>query len=247
MKRKRTHFGFSEVAVEEKADRVGAVFDSVVERYDIMNDLMSVGLHRLWKSYTVFTSGIKEGDRVLDLAGGTGDLAGRFARGVGRTGRVVLADINARMLAAGRQRIHDEGLTSVDFVQADAERLPFAANCFDCVCMGFGLRNVTDKRAALRSIHRVLRPGGKAVILEFSELRVPALRPLYDAYSFWVVPALGKLVANDAEAYRYLVESIRVHPDQDALLAMMTEAGFERCKYNNLTGGIVAVHRGYKT
>ncbi len=243
---KTTHFGYQEVPLEDKVNRVREVFDSVASKYDVMNDLMSLGIHRLWKRYTLELSGVRRGQRVLDLAGGTGDLAARFARMVGPEGKVVLSDINAAMLAEGRRRLLDEGIAgNVEYVQANAECLPFPDNHFDCITMAFGLRNVTDKDAALRSIFRVLKPGGQAMILEFSQVH-KGLKPFYDFYSFKMLPAMGKLVANDAESYQYLAESIRMHPDQETLKGMMAAAGFERCEYHNLTGGIVALHRGYK-
>jgi demethylmenaquinone methyltransferase/2-methoxy-6-polyprenyl-1,4-benzoquinol methylase len=242
-----THFGYQEVPLEEKAKRVADVFHSVADRYDLMNDLMSLGIHRLWKRYTIELSGVKRGQRVLDLAGGTGDLAARFARMAGADGQVVLSDINASMLDRGRSRLVDEGLVgNIEFVQANAEQLPFPDNHFDCITIGFGLRNVTDKDAALRSMFRTLKPGGRALVLEFSKPTVPGLGPLYDLYSFKVLPLLGKFIARDEGSYRYLAESIRMHPDQKTLKAMMEAAGFERCEYFNLSGGIVAVHRGFK-
>ena len=244
---KTTHFGFQQVDWDDKARRVGAVFDSVANKYDVMNDVMSFGIHRLWKRYAIELSGVRKGQRVLDLAGGTGDLAARLSRLVGPTGEVVLADINASMLAEGRARLLDRGIAgNLRFVQANAERLPFPDNHFDCITIAFGLRNVTDKDAALRSMYRVLKPGGRLLVLEFSKPTLPGLGPLYDAYSFKLLPFMGKLIANDAESYRYLAESIRVHPDQDSLRAMMEAAGFEDCTYHNLSGGIVALHRGYK-
>ncbi len=247
MKSRQTHFGYQRVAASEKARRVGAVFDSVAGRYDLMNDLMSLGTHRLWKRYTVAVCAARAGDAVLDVAGGTGDLALHFARRVGCDGRVVLADINSAMLERGRCRLLDAGMVaSIALVRADAQALPFADGSFDQVCIGFGLRNVTDKSAALASMYRVLRPGGQLAVLEFSRLGVAALRPLYDAYSFKVLPLLGRAVAGDADSYRYLAESIRMHPDQDALQRMMEQAGFARCSYDNLAAGIVALHRGYK-
>lgn len=246
--RQRTaDFGYRQVPLEEKARHVAGVFDSVADKYDVMNDLMSLGIHRLWKRYTIELSGVRRGQRVLDLAGGTGDLAARFARMVGPEGEVVLADINGSMLERGRRRLLDEGVgANVRFVQANAERLPFPDNHFDCISIAFGLRNVTDKQAALASMHRVLKPGGRVLVLEFSHPTLPGLKPLYDLYSFTVLPMLGRLVAGDADSYRYLAESIRVHPDQETLRAMMEEAGFERCEYHNLSGGIVALHRGFK-
>jgi len=242
-----TDFGFQRVPPQDKARRVRAVFDSVVERYDLMNDLMSAGAHRLWKRYTLAIANLHAGQRALDVAGGTGDLAAGLARQVGPGGIVVLTDINAAMLARGRDRLIDAGNAgNLIFVQANAERLPFADGTFDCITIGFGLRNVTDKAAALKSMRRVLKPGGQLIILEFSQPQVAALKPLYDAYSFRVLPALGRWVAGDEASYRYLAESIRMHPDQEKLLSMMREAGLEGCRYQNLSGGIVAVHRGYR-
>ena len=242
-----TDFGFQRVPPQDKARRVRAVFDSVVERYDLMNDLMSAGAHRLWKRYTLAIANLHAGQRALDVAGGTGDLAAGLARQVGPGGIVVLTDINAAMLARGRDRLIDAGNAgNLIFVQANAERLPFADGAFDCITIGFGLRNVTDKAAALKSMRRVLKPGGQLIILEFSQPQVAALKPLYDAYSFRVLPALGRWVAGDEASYRYLAESIRMHPDQEKLLSMMREAGLEGCRYQNLSGGIVAVHRGYR-
>jgi demethylmenaquinone methyltransferase/2-methoxy-6-polyprenyl-1,4-benzoquinol methylase len=241
-----THFGYKEVPVDTKADLVRGVFDSVATRYDIMNDLMSAGMHRLWKRHTIEQAGLRAGHCVLDLAGGTGDLARAFARRVGATGHVVLADINAAMLAQGRRRLVDAGIAgNLSIAQVDAQNLPFADGCFDRIAIAFGLRNVTDKAAALRSMYRVLKPGGKLLILEFST-PVDAIRPVYDLYSFQVLPVIGKYVADDEDSYRYLAESIRVHPDQETLLGMMQEAGFERCTYRNLAGGIVALHAGYR-
>jgi len=242
-----THFGYQQIPAMEKAGKVAGVFDSVADKYDLMNDLLSLGVHRWWKRFALDLTGVKAGQRVLDLAGGTGDLAGRLVRLVGPNGLVVLADINASMLAEGRRRLTDEGLVgNIAFVQADAEALPFPDNTFDCITIAFGLRNVTHKENALVAMQRVLRPGGCAVILEFSHPTAPGLKPVYDFYSFTVMPLVGKLVANDADSYRYLAESIRMHPDQETLRRMMAQAGFERCEYFNLTGGIVAVHRGYK-
>jgi demethylmenaquinone methyltransferase/2-methoxy-6-polyprenyl-1,4-benzoquinol methylase len=240
-------FGFERVAAADKAARVHSVFASVAGRYDVMNDLMSLGAHRLWKQFTLSLTGLRPGQRGLDVAGGTGDLAAGMLRQVGRSGRVVLSDINPNMLDIGRDRLLDRGHAgNVDFVIADAERLPFEDNAFDCVTIGFGLRNVTDKAAALKSMHRVLRPGGQLLVLEFSTPTAPGLKPLYDAYSFNVLPFLGRLIAKDAASYRYLAESIRMHPDQEALLGMLRTAGFGQARYHNLTGGIVAVHRGHK-
>jgi demethylmenaquinone methyltransferase/2-methoxy-6-polyprenyl-1,4-benzoquinol methylase len=240
-------FGFENVPWAQKAERVRAVFSSVAGKYDLMNDLMSFGVHRLWKRFTLSLTGLKPGQRALDDAGGTGDLAAGLARQVGKTGQVVLSDINPEMLAAGRDRLLDLGFAgNVECVLADAERLPCADDCFDCVTIAFGLRNVTDKAAALSSMHRVLKPGGQLLVLEFSKPVTPGLKPLYDAYSFGVLPRLGAWVAKDAASYRYLAESIRVHPDQETLLGMLNEAGFGQTRYHNLSGGIVAVHRGYK-
>ena len=241
-----THFGYSSVDVADKAGLVRDVFDSVASRYDLMNDLMSGGMHRLWKRFTIDHADARPGQSILDLAGGTGDLAIRFSRLVGQEGHVVLADINAAMLREGRRRLVDEGIAgNVSIAQVDAEHLPFADSSFDCITIAFGLRNVTDKQAALESMHSVLKPGGKAMILEFSK-PADAIKPAYDLYSFRVLPLLGKLVARDAESYQYLAESIRVHPDQDALKGMMEDAGFERCRFHNLMGGIVALHIGYR-
>jgi demethylmenaquinone methyltransferase/2-methoxy-6-polyprenyl-1,4-benzoquinol methylase len=243
----KTHFGYEEVSVDEKQDRVRAVFDSVATRYDLMNDLMSLGVHRLWKRRTVALAGVRRGQRVLDLAAGTGDLAERFARIVGADGGVVMSDINAAMLDQGRERLVNAGLVgTLDYVLANAEALPFSSNSFDCVTIGFGLRNVTHKQLALNEMFRVLRPGGRSLILEFSHPTTKPLEKAYDAYSFTVLPTLGRLVAQDAASYRYLAESIRMHPDQQTLLGMMEQAGFERVSYENQTGGIVAIHRGYK-
>lgn len=242
-----TDFGYQKVPLEEKAQRVAGVFHSVAAKYDVMNDLMSLGIHRLWKRYTIELSGVRRGQRVLDLAGGTGDLAQRFARMVGESGEVVLADINESMLRQGRDRLVDAGVVgNLRYVQANAEHLPFPDSYFDCITIAFGLRNVTDKQRALASMQRVLKPGGRVLVLEFSKPAVPGLKPLYDLYSFSVLPTLGRLVAGDASSYRYLAESIRMHPDQETLKSMMEEAGLERCEYHNLSGGIVALHRGYK-
>ena len=244
---KTTHFGFEEVRWEDKARRVRGVFDSVAPKYDLMNDLMSGGMHRLWKQFTLSQTHLRPGQRALDVAGGTGDLARGMAAQVGEQGLVVLSDINGAMLAHGRNRLIDAGLLrGVAYVQANAERLPFPDSTFDCVTIGFGLRNVTDKAAALASMRRVLRPGGQLLVLEFSQPVAPGLKPLYDAYSFRVLPVLGKVVAQDEHSYRYLAESIRKHPDQETLLGMMRDAGLEDCRYHNLAGGIVALHRGYR-
>jgi demethylmenaquinone methyltransferase/2-methoxy-6-polyprenyl-1,4-benzoquinol methylase len=244
---KTTHFGYEQVAEGEKVNRVRAVFDSVADRYDLMNDLMSMGVHRLWKRQTIELSGVRRGQRVLDLAAGTGDLSARFAPLAGNEGLVVSSDINAAMLEQGRIRMADLGLIgNMRFVQANAEQLPFPDNHFDCVTIGFGLRNVTDKAAAIDAMFRVLKPGGRLLILEFSHPTNGAFRSLYDLYSFNVLPKLGDWVTGDADSYRYLVESIRMHPDQETLKAMMETAGFERCEYFNQTGGVVAIHRGYK-
>jgi demethylmenaquinone methyltransferase/2-methoxy-6-polyprenyl-1,4-benzoquinol methylase len=242
-----TDFGYEQVTRGEKAERVAAVFDSVAEKYDLMNDLMSFGVHRLWKRFAISLCAVREGHNVLDLAGGTGDLAIAFAHKVGTSGHVVLADINSLMLEEGRHRVIDAGVMDrVSFVRADAEKLPFARDSFDRVSIAFGLRNVTDKSRALRSMFDALRPGGSLSILEFSRVHPGALKTVYDFYSFKALPALGRFVANDADSYRYLAESIRMHPDQDTLKAMMEQAGFERCDYHNLSGGVVALHRGYK-
>jgi demethylmenaquinone methyltransferase / 2-methoxy-6-polyprenyl-1,4-benzoquinol methylase len=246
MSKETTHFGYESVAPEDKARRVRDVFDSVAGNYDLMNDLMSGGLHRLWKRFTIEQAAVRRGHCVLDLAGGTGDLAKVFARQVGSSGQVVLADINASMLREGRRRLTDSGIAgNLSIAQVDAEKLPFAPSGFDCITIAFGLRNVTDKQAALASMHRVLKPGGKTMILEFSQ-PASALKPAYDLYSFKVLPLLGKLVAGDESSYQYLAESIRMHPNQEKLLDMMREAGFEKCRYHNLAGGIVALHIGYR-
>ena len=242
-----TDFGFERVRRADKARRVRGVFDSVAPQYDLMNDLMSAGTHRLWKRFTLALANLRPGQRALDVAGGSGDLAAGLARQVGERGLGVLSDVNAAMLARGRDRLIDAGFVgNVECVQADAERLPFADGTFDCVTIGFGLRNVTDKRAALAAMQRTLKPGGQLLVLEFSQPRLPGLKPLYDAYSFHVLPWLGQVVAHDAASYRYLAESIRRHPDQETLLEMMRAAGLEGCRYHNLAGGIVAVHRGYR-
>lgn len=242
--RRTTDFGFQRVAEDEKARRIAGVFDSVAGRYDLMNDLMSMGLHRLWKRFAVEQSQVRPGNRVLDVAGGTADLARLFARRVGPRGEVVLTDINAPMLRIGRDRLLDAGMI-VPVVQCNAEKLPFPDNHFDCVSVAFGLRNMTDKESALAEMRRVLRPGGRLLVLEFSRVW-KLLAPFYDAYSFQVLPRLGQLIAHDAESYRYLAESIRVHPDQESLKQMMERAGLERVDYFNMSAGVVALHRGYK-
>jgi demethylmenaquinone methyltransferase/2-methoxy-6-polyprenyl-1,4-benzoquinol methylase len=243
---KTTHFGFQKVPVDEKAGHVREVFDSVADNYDLMNDVMSAGMHRLWKRFAISMSGIQPGQQVLDLAGGTGDITRLLAPRVGKDGHVVLTDINAAMLARGRRRLLDHGISgNVTYAQVNAELLPFPDRSFDLVTIAFGLRNVTDKQRALEAIHRVLRPGGRLLVLEFSR-PVSALKSAYDFYSFKILPRLGRLIAKDEDSYRYLAESIRMHPDQNALLSMMQQAGFERCDYHNLSGGVVAVHRGYR-
>ena len=242
-----TDFGYERVKTAEKAGRVREVFDSVAAQYDLMNDLMSGGLHRLWKRFTIELSAVRSGQTVLDIAGGTGDLAAKFSKLVGADGKVILADINAAMLSVGRDRLIDKGaLSNIDVVQADAQFLPFEDNSIDCITIAFGLRNVTDKAKALRSMHRVLKPGGRLLVLEFSKPTSPLLSKVYDVYSFSALPAMGKLITDDADSYRYLAESIRKHPDQESLLEMVEDAGFVDCRYHNMTGGIVAVHRGIK-
>ena len=242
-----TDFGYERVKTADKAGRVREVFDSVAAQYDLMNDLMSGGLHRLWKRFTIELSAVRSGQTVLDIAGGTGDLAAKFSKLVGADGKVILADINAAMLSVGRDRLIDKGaLSNIDVVQADAQFLPFEDNSIDCITIAFGLRNVTDKAKALRSMHRILKPGGRVLVLEFSKPTSPLLSRVYDAYSFSALPAMGKLITDDADSYRYLAESIRKHPDQESLLEMVEDAGFVDCRYHNMTGGIVAVHRGIK-
>lgn len=242
-----THFGFRDVPVDEKQKLVGQVFSSVARNYDLMNDLMSLGIHRVWKRYFVGTCQVKRGDRVLDLAGGTGDIALLLRDRVGQAGSIVLGDINGAMLRVGRDRMTDAGkVAGFEYVQLNAEKLPFPDASFDLVTIAFGLRNVTDKDAALREMFRVLKVGGQARVLEFSEVKSEWFRPIYDFHSFQVLPRLGRLFANDADSYQYLAESIRKHPPQDDLKGMMQAAGFARCDYRNLSGGIVAIHTGYK-
>lgn len=244
---KQTHFGYQRVANDEKEGLVAGVFHSVAAKYDLMNDVMSAGIHRVWKRFTIELSAVRTGQCVLDIAGGTGDLTAKFSTLVGPTGHVVLADINDSMLKVGRDKLINKGLVgNIDYAQASAEHLPFPDNTFDCITIAFGLRNVTDKDQALSSMLRVLKPGGRLLILEFSKPRNALLSKVYDKYSFCVLPAMGKLIANDADSYRYLAESIRMHPDQDTLKEMMEQAGFARCEYYNMTGGIVAVHKGIK-
>jgi len=245
--KERTHFGYKEVDTDAKAGMVADVFHSVASRYDLMNDLMSGGIHRVWKRFTIELSGVRTGNNVLDIAGGTGDLAARFSDIVGADGRVVLADINDSMLKVGRDKLLDNGrMGNLEFVQADAQYLPFPDDTFDCITIAFGLRNVTDKELALRSMLRVLKPGGRLLVLEFSKPDNPLLSKAYDTYSFKVLPLMGRLVANDADSYQYLAESIRMHPDQETLKEMMEEAGFSSCEFHNMTGGVVALHKGLK-
>mgnify|MGYP001390552636 FL=1 len=247
MSEKTTHFGYETVDAKEKAGRVAGVFHSVADNYDLMNDLMSAGIHRLWKHMTIEMSGVRKGHKVLDIAGGTGDLAAKFSKIVGSEGSVVLADINESMLKVGRDRLIDRGITeNVTFSQADAQYLPFPDDTFDVITIAFGLRNVTDKDMALRSMLRVLKPGGKLLILEFSKPTSSLLAKIYDTYSFNVLPRLGKVFANDSDSYKYLAESIRMHPDQSTLLQMLDSAGFGNTNFHNMTGGVVALHRGIK-
>lgn len=242
-----TDFGYQTVAKEKKVDMVAKVFHSVAAKYDIMNDLMSFGIHRVWKRFTIDCSGVRRGQKVLDLAGGTGDFTAKFSRMVGEQGEVVLADINDSMLKMGREKLRNMGIVgNVNYVQANAEALPFPDNTFDCITISFGLRNVTDKDKALRSMYRVLKPGGRLLVLEFSKPQFDILSKAYDAYSFHILPRIGEIVAHDADSYRYLAESIRMHPNQETLKGMMENAGLENVSYFNLTGGIVALHRGYK-
>ena len=241
-----THFGYEQVPVADKQKRVAGVFDSVAAKYDLMNDLMSLGVHRLWKRFVIDLAGVRSGEKVLDVAGGTGDLSREFSKKVGPSGLVVLSDINAAMLGEGRRRLADHGVLDLPIVQANAEALPFAEGTFDCITIGFGLRNVTDKDAALRSMAKALKPGGRLLVLEFSKPVNAGLSKAYDQYSFKLLPLMGKLVANDEASYRYLAESIRMHPDQATLKGMMEGAGLSRVQVYNLTGGIVAVHRGFR-
>ncbi len=242
-----THFGYQQVRTDEKVKRVGEVFHSVASKYDLMNDLMSLGIHRLWKRLTIESSAVRPGHKVLDIAGGTGDLTRLFADRVGAQGEVILADINASMLNVGRDRLLDQGYgANIRYVQANAECLPFPDNYFNCISIAFGLRNVTDKDAALRSMLRVLKPGGRLLVLEFSKPSNPLLSKVYDHYSFTALPLMGKLITQDADSYRYLAESIRMHPDQETLKQMMSEAGFANCRFQNMSGGIVALHSGIK-
>lgn len=245
MTEKTTHFGFKTISETTKQQKVGEVFHSVASKYDIMNDVMSAGLHRVWKRFTVDVSGVKAGDKVLDIAGGSGDLSKLFAQKVGTTGQVILTDINASMLTLGRDRMIDAGLT-VPAMQCNAEQLPFADNSFNCVIVAFGLRNMTNKDVALKEMQRVLKVGGRLLVLEFSKVWQP-LEKLYDVYSFKLLPFMGKLIAKDAESYQYLAESIRMHPDQETLKKMMTDAGLSQVDYHNLNAGVVALHKGYKT
>ena len=247
MNDKTTHFGYQQVDWEDKQRRVASVFDSVAGNYDLMNDAMSLGIHRLWKRFAIEQAGARPGQTILDLAGGTGDLAARLSRLVGKEGEVIIGDINASMLNVGRERLLDKGITAnVGFVQANAENLPFPDASFDCITIAFGLRNVTDKAKALEAMYRVLKPGGRVLVLEFSKPVIPGLKQIYDFYSFNVLPLMGRLIAKDEKSYRYLAESIRMHPDQENLRMMMEQAGFEDCDYFNLTGGIVALHRGFR-
>ena len=242
-----TDFGFQTVDKDEKQTMVAKVFHSVASKYDLMNDLMSFGIHRVWKRYTIEASGVRRNQRVLDLAGGTGDLTAKFSRLVGENGEVVLADINDSMLKMGREKLRDHGIVgNVSYVQANAEELPFPDDYFDCITISFGLRNVTDKAKALRSMFRVLKPGGRLLVLEFSKPVLDPLSKIYDTYSFHILPRIGQVIVNDADSYRYLTESIRMHPDQETLKGMMEEAGFDQVSYTNMTGGIVALHKGFK-
>jgi len=242
-----THFGYQNVQADEKAGKVADVFHSVASKYDVMNDLMSLGIHRIWKRLTIESSGVRPGHKVLDIAGGTGDLTMQFSKRVGEQGQVILADINSSMLSVGRDRLIDQGYgNNIEFVQANAETLPFPDNYFNCISIAFGLRNVTDKDKALASMARVLKPGGRLLVLEFSKPASPLLSKIYDKYSFSALPFMGKLITNDSESYQYLAESIRMHPDQETLKGMMENAGFVNCRYHNMSGGIVALHTGIK-
>ncbi|MFT6193853.1 MAG: demethylmenaquinone methyltransferase/2-methoxy-6-polyprenyl-1,4-benzoquinol methylase [Cognaticolwellia sp.] len=244
---KTTHFGFQTVEKNEKESKVASVFHSVAQQYDVMNDLMSFGIHRLWKRFTIDASGVRPGNKVLDLAGGTGDLTAKFSQLVGREGKVILADINSSMLNVGRDKLRDLGLVqNIEYVQVNAQYLPFEDNTFDIVTIAFGLRNVTDKDMALRSMYRVLKPGGRLLVLEFSKPEHELINKAYDFYSFNILPKIGELVAKDGDSYQYLAESIRMHPDQETLKTMMDTAGFEQTSFKNLTGGVVALHKGYK-
>ena len=245
--KKTTDFGFSEVAWEDKQKKVAGVFHSVAAKYDIMNDLMSFGIHRFWKKIAISKSNVREGNKVLDLAGGTGDLAYKFCQIVGLNGKVILSDINSSMLEVGKEKLTNRGCVgNIEYVQANAESLPFQSNFFDCITISFGLRNVTDKAKALASMYKVLKPGGRLLVLEFSKPVIPLLSEIYDEYSFKALPFMGKVITQDAESYRYLAESIRKHPDQETLKQMMYDAGFDSVEYKNMTGGIVALHIGYK-
>ena len=247
MTKKETHFGYQTVAEGKKESLVAGVFDSVASKYDIMNDVMSFGVHRIWKKIAMQHTGLKLGDKALDVAGGTGDLTMQMSKQVGPTGKIIISDINAAMLEEGRKRLLDKGFAgNIDFVEANAEALPFEDDSFDCITIAFGLRNVTHQDKALESMFRVLKPGGRLLILEFSKPVMPGLDKVYDFYSFNILPKMGKLIANDEESYRYLAESIRMHPDQKTLKQLMINAGFERCTYHNMTGGIVALHKGFK-
>jgi len=247
MSKKETHFGYQTVDEKVKESLVAGVFDSVASKYDIMNDVMSFGVHRVWKKIAMQHTGLKPGGTALDVAGGTGDLTMQMSKQVGPTGKIIISDINASMLEEGRKRLLDKGYAgNIDFVEANAEDLPFEDNSFDCITIAFGLRNVTHQDKALQSMFRVLKPGGRLLVLEFSKPVVPGLDKVYDFYSFNILPKMGKLIANDEESYRYLAESIRMHPDQETLKQLMIDAGFERCTYHNMTGGIVALHKGFK-
>ena len=247
MSPKKTHFGYTQVDEDKKEGLVAGVFDSVAGKYDVMNDVMSFGIHRIWKKIALQHTGLKKGMRALDVAGGTGDLSIVMSKQVGPTGEVVMSDINVAMLEQGRRRLLDKGIAgNIQFVEANAEDLPFEDNSFDCITIAFGLRNVTHQDKALASMYRVLKPGGRLLVLEFSKPVVPGLNKLYDFYSFNVLPVMGRVIANDEASYRYLAESIRMHPSQDTLKQMMQDAGFERCTYHNMSGGIVALHKGFK-